>query len=378
MVVGSCTLAAEGLAAQAQRPAKNADVEEIFSSFAKPHEPGLAVLVKKDGRVVFERGYGVKELRTGSKIDTKTNFRLASVTKQFTAMAVMLLVHDKKLRYEMTVGEIFPEFPAYGKKITVRQLLNHTSGLPDYEDLMEAAEKAKGPIWSPEKQIQDAEVLALLEHETQGKFAPGAKWEYSNSGYVLLGVIVAKISGKPFGDFLHERIFAPLKMAGTVVYQEGKNTVPNRAFGHTKDANGLKETDQSSTSATLGDGGVYSNVDDLSKWDEALRNHKLLSADEMKPALEPAKSGGAGNVVLPDDAPAALHGVPVEYGFGWFLDPYKGHARMWHYGDTTGFKTAIQRFTKDGVTVIVLCNRTDLDPGALATRAADLYLDGMN
>jgi len=216
----------------------------------------------------------------------------------------------------------------------------------------------------------------LLEKETKGKFTPGTKWEYSNSGYVLLGAIVAKVSGKAFGDFLHERIFAPLKMADTVVFQKGKNSVPNRAYGHMKDAKGFKETDQSSTSATLGDGGIYSGVDDLSKWDDALRNHTLLSEEEMKPALEPAKFGGAGNVVLPDDAPAALHGVPVEYGFGWFLDPYKGEARMWHYGDTMGFKTAIQRFTKDGLTVIVLCNRTDLDPGALATRVADLYLAG--
>jgi len=376
MVGGWLALATTGLAAEPQKPAGNVGVEEIFSSVMKPDEPGLAVLVKKDGRVVFERGYGTKELRTGTKIDTKTNFRLASVTKQFTAMAAMLLVHDKKLRYETTVGEIFPEFPEYGKKITVRELLNHTGGLPDYEDLMDAVEKAKGPIWSAEKQIQDAEVLELLEKETKAKFAPGTKWDYSNSGYVLLGVIVAKVSGKPFGDFLHERIFALLKMADTVVYQKGKNSVPNRAYGHTKEGNSFKETDQSSTSATLGDGGVYSNVDDLSKWDDALRNHTLLSKEEMKPALEPAKFGGAGNVVLPDDAPAALHGVPVEYGFGWFLDPYKGHARMWHYGETVGFKTAIQRFTTDGLTVIVLCNRTDLDPGALATRAADLYLAG--
>ena len=376
MVGGWLTLATTGLAAEPQKPAGNVGVEEIFSSVVKPDEPGLAVLVKKDGRVMFERGYGIKELRTGPKIDTKTNFRLASVTKQFTAMAAMLLVHDKKLRYETTVGEVFPEFPEYGKKITVRQLLNHTGGLPDYEDLMDAVEKKKGRIWSAEKQIQDAEVLELLEKETKGKFAPGTKWDYSNSGYVLLGVIVAKVSGKPFGDFLHERIFALLKMADTVVYQKGKNSVPNRAYGHTKEGNSFKETDQSSTSATLGDGGVYSNVDDLSKWDDALRNHTLLSKEEMKPALEPAKFGGAGNVVLPDDAPAALHGVPVEYGFGWFLDPYKGHARMWHYGETTGFKTAVQRFTKDGLTVIVLCNRTDLDPGALAMRAADFYLPG--
>ena len=374
MVVGWCGLVATGLPAQPQKPAGSAGVAGIFSGVAKPDEPGLAVLVKKDGRVVFERGYGVKELRTGSKIDTKTDFRLASVTKQFTAMAIMLLVHDGKLRYETAVGEIFTEFPEYGKKITVRQLLNHTGGLPDYEDLMDATEKAKGTIWSPEKQIQDAEALTLLESATKGKFAPGTKWDYSNSGYVLLGVIVAKVSGKPFGDFLHERIFAPLKMSDTMVYQKGKNPVPNRAYGHTKDANGFKETDQSSTSATLGDGGVYSNVDDLSNWDDALRNHTLLSAEEMEPALEPAKFGSVKDAVLPDDAPAALHGVPVEYGFGWFLDPYKGHARMWHYGDTMGFKTAIQRFTKEGLTVIVLCNRTDLDPGALAMRAADLLL----
>jgi len=347
----------------------------IFDGVATDKMPGLAVLVKKNGRVIFEGGYGVKGLRTDSKIDTKTNFRLASVTKQFTAMAVMLLVHDKKLSYETTLGEIFSEFPDYGKKITVRQLLNHTGGLPDYEELMDATEKEKGKIWSPERQIQDAEVLQLLEKETKRKFATGTKWDYSNSGYVVLGLIVAKVSGKPYGEFLRERIFAPLKMAGTVAYQKGINTVPNRAYGHSKEGNAFKETDQSSTSATLGDGGVYSSADDLSKWDDALRNHTLLSEEEMKPALQPAKFGKAENAVLPDDAPVALHGVPVEYGFGWFLDPHKGHERMWHYGDTMGFKIAIQRFPKDGVTVIVLCNRTDVDPGAFATRAAELLLN---
>src|SRR5262245_12942742 len=368
-------LAGHGVSAQSVSEKQIAD---IFGGLATDKTPGFAVLVKQNGKVVFERGYGVKELRTGSKIDTKTNFRLASVTKQFTAMAVMLLVHDKKLRYETTLGEIFSEFPDYGKKITVRQLLNHTGGLPDYEELMDAAEKEKGKIWSPEKQIQDAEVLQLLEKETKGKFAPGTKWDYSNSGYVVLGLIVAKLSGKSFGEFLHGRILAPLKMTDTVTYQKGINTVPNRAYGHSKEGDAFKETDQSSTSATLGDGGVYSSVDDLSKWDDALGNHTLLSEEEMKPALEPAQFGGPGNAVLPDDAPAALHGVPVKYGFGWFLDPYKGHERMWHYGDTMGFKTAIQRFTKDGLTVIVLCNRTDLDPGALAEQVANLYLQHGN
>ncbi len=323
---------------QTQNPGPSVEkqIAAVFDGVAIEKTPGLAVLVRKNGKVVFKRGYGVKELKTGSKIDAKTNFRLASVTKQFTAMAVMLLVHDKKLSYETTLGEIFSEFPEYGKKITVRQLLHHTGGLPDYEDLMDEKEKEKGPIWSPEKQIQDAEVLELLEKATKGKFAAGMKWDYSNSGYVVLGLIVAKVSGQSYGEFLHERIFAPLNMADTIVYQKEKNTVPDRAYGHSKEKEAFEETDQSSTSATLGDGGVYSSVEDLSKWDDALRNHKLLTAEEMKPAFEPGKYGDL--AVLPDDAPAALQGVQVEYGFGWFLDPYKGHERMWHYGDTMGFQ----------------------------------------
>src|SRR4029077_15226710 len=222
-------------------------IDAILVPLADANSPGLAVLVRKGGRTIFERGYGVRDLRTKTKIDAQTNFRLASFTKQFTAMATMLLVHDGKLRYDETLAEIFPDFPAYGKTITVRNLLNHTSGLPDYEDLMDAAEKAKGPTWTSEKQIQDSEVLELLKKATTGKFAAGTSWSYSNSGYVMLGVIVSKVSGKSYGDFLRERIFAPLKMSHTIVFQKGKNQAANRAFGHSKAGDSLKETDQSST-----------------------------------------------------------------------------------------------------------------------------------
>src|SRR5438876_10574139 len=167
------------LPAQSSETSMHKKIDAASSALTSPDAHGLAALVRKNSRTVFERAYGVRDLRSKAKIDAHTNFRLASVTKQFTAMAIMLLVHDGKLRYETTVGEIFAEFPEYGKKITVRQLLNHTGGLPDYEDLMEAAEKAKGTAWSPEKQIQDAEVLTLLESATKGKYAPGAKWDYS-------------------------------------------------------------------------------------------------------------------------------------------------------------------------------------------------------
>jgi len=349
-------------------------MDSAFSGIAAHDTPGFAVLVKKHGKIVFEKGYGVADLRTKAAIDAQTNFRLASFTKQFTAMAVMLLVHDGKLRYDLPLSAVFPEFPAYGKTITIRNLLNHTAGLPDYEDLMDAVKKTKGQIWSPEKQIHDAEVLQLLEKELYGQFAPGTKWEYSNSGYVVLGLIVAKISGKSFGEFLQERMFTPLKMNHTLVFEKGKNQATNRAYGHAKKEHAFVETDQSSTSATQGDGGIYSNLEDLSKWDDALRNHTLLSENEFLPAITPAQLPPGAEAKLAEDVPDSMRGHASAYGFGWFLNLQDSHPLMWHYGDTMGFKSAILRYTRDSVTVIVLCNRTDLDQGALALKAAQLFL----
>jgi CubicO group peptidase (beta-lactamase class C family) len=349
-------------------------MDSAFSGLASSDTPGFAVLVKEDGKVVFRKGYGVRDLRNKTAIDAQTNFRLASFTKQFTAMAIMLLVHDGKLRYDQSLTDIFPNFPAYEKTITVRNLLNHTGGLPDYEDLMDAAEKSKGQIWSSERQIQDAGVLQLLEKESQGKFAPGTRWEYSNSGYVVLGLIVAKISGKLFGEFLQERIFTPLKMSHTLVFEKGKNEITNRAYGHAKKENIFVETDQSSTSATQGDGGIYSNLEDLSKWDDALRDHTLLSEKDFLPAITPAQLPPGAEAKLAEDVPDSLRGHATAYGFGWFLNLQDSHPSMWHYGDTMGFKSAILRYTRDNVTVIVLCNRIDLDQGALALKAAQLFL----
>ena len=179
-------------------------------------------------------------------------------------------------------------------------------------------------------------------------------------------MIVEKVSGKSFGQFLQERIFIPLKMKNTLAYEKGKNEVPHRAYGHSKNDGRWQETDQSPTSAVLGDGGIYSSLDDLAKWDSALRQHTLLSEAEMKPALTP---------VQPTDGPAKdPDGRTVSYGFGWNVDPYQGHRRMWHDGSTIGFRTTIQRFPDDALTVIVLANRADIDPENLALKVADLYL----
>ena len=367
--------------AQSSESSADKQIDAVFSAVTSPDAPGLAVLVRKNGQDVFERGYGVHDLHSKAKIDAHSNFRLASFTKQFTAMAVMLLVHDGKLRYDETLTEIFPDFPSYGKSITIRNLLNHTSGLPDYEDLMDAEEKAKGAIWTREKQIQDAEVLELLKKEKNGKFAPGTSWSYSNSGYVVLGLIVAKVSGHTYGEFLRARIFTPLKMNHTIVFEKGKNEVANRAFGHSKENDALKESDQSATSATLGDGGIYSNLEDLAKWDDALRNHTLLSEKEFRPALTPVKLAGGSEPHWPVEAnDDNLHPrKSVAHGFGWFLDPYQRRQRMWHTGSTMGFRTVIERFTDgSGLTVIILCNRTDIEPEKLAMQVADLIFKEQN
>ena len=341
-------------------------IDGIFRPIVNGQGPGMAVGVIRDGKLVFAKGYGLADMEKKTPITPDTDFRLASVTKQFTAMSIMLLVHDGKLHYDDTLRKIFPEFPQYGSDIRIRELLTHTSGLKDYEDIYE---KQVGDTTPPERvpQLHDKDVLKIMKQQTGTDFPPGTKWRYSNSGYALLAMVIQKVSGEPYQDFVRERIFKPLGMTKTVAFVKGVNQVPNRAFGYNKDNATGKFVfgDQSPTSAVLGDGGIYTSIKEMAKWDKALREHKLLSEAEMRAALTP---------VAVTEGRKRKDGTMIEYGFGWFLDPYKGHERQYHDGTTTGFLTTIQRFPKDGLTVIVLANRTDVDPDALALKAADLYL----
>jgi CubicO group peptidase (beta-lactamase class C family) len=359
----------------AAAPAReDARVAAVLDGVVQPDEPGLAALVRIGGKTVFARGWGVRELRARARVDERTDFRLASLTKQFTATAVMLLVREGKLRYDDALTDVLPAFPAYGRAITIRHLLTHTSGLPDYEDLMAAAEKGRAPIWTPERQIHDDEVLGLLRSETKGLFAPGTRWAYSNSGYVVLGLVVERVSGMPFARFLHERVFRRLSMDRTLAYEAGRGEVPARAFGHARTSDGFREADQSPTSATLGDGGVYSNLEDLVRWDEALRLSTLLSPGATKPAFTPVRLADGSEPRWPDGPASGDNlepGRPVAYGFGWFLDPWRGRPRQWHHGSTSGFRARIERFPDHGLTIVLLANRDDLDLRALTQRVAD-------
>jgi CubicO group peptidase (beta-lactamase class C family) len=361
-------------------PPRRADARRalaVVDGLVGRDEPGLALLVRRGGKSVLARGWGLRDLRGRAAVDARTGFRLASMTKPFTAMAVTILVRDGKLRYDTPLTDVLPSFPAYGRGITIRHLLTHTSGLPAYEDLMADAVKAGAPPWTAERQIHDDEVLGLLRGARAGRFEPGTSWAYSNSGYVLLGLVVARVSGQPFGDFLAKRVFRPLGMDRTVAYEAGKNEVPARAFGHEKEGGSFIERDQSPTSATLGDGGVYSSLDDLAKWDEALRTSALLSAGAMKPALEPATLPDGTLPRWPAGEPGGddlAPGERVAYGFGWFLDPWRGRRRSWHHGETVGFRSVVERFPDDGLTVIVLANRGDLDVKKVALDVADAVL----
>lgn len=295
--------------------------------------PGASVLVVRDGRAVVRRAYGLADVARRIPATPATNYRLASVTKQFTAAAVLQLAREGKLSVDDRVQQWLPSLPQ--RDVTIRQLLTHTSGLIDYEDVI-----PEGTT----RQLRDADVLRLLEPQTRTYFTPGTAYRYSNSGYALLALIVERASGQSFASFLKSRIFEPLGMHGTVAHEEGISTVAHRAFGHPED--------QSLTSAVLGDGGVYSSIDDLAKWDAALYGERFQAA--FVPATQ-------------TDEPN------IAYGFGWRISEQFGTRMVWHSGETRGFRNVLLRFPEKRLTVIVLTNRNDPPPYALAMKIAQLH-----
>jgi len=303
-------------------------------------------LVVRDGLPVFRHAYGLANLEAGTPATAATNYRLASMTKQFTAASILLLAEDGRLTLRDPVRKWLPSLPAAANDITLKHLLTHTSGLIDYEDLM-----PQGTT----QQLHDADVLHLLEAENRTYFAPGTQYRYSNSGYSLLALIVRSCSGKDFATFLRERIFRPLDMQNTVAFEEGVSTVVSRAYGYSLVNNSWTRTDQSLTSAVLGDGGIYSSIDDLAKWDAALYDNRLLRQESLHSAFAPATK---------TDDPA------VQYGFGWRIT---GES-LWHSGETMGFRNVIVRFPAHHLSVVVLTNRDEPEPYFLALAIAKEYL----
>ncbi|MEP6733674.1 MAG: serine hydrolase domain-containing protein [bacterium] len=333
----------------AQNPHRIAD--SLMAQYAAPTSPGASLIVIRNGHTDYVKSYGLADVDARVAVTPETNFRLASLSKQFTATAIMLLVADHKLRYDDDITTRLPDLPSFARGVTVRNLLNHTGGLPDYEDFVPDSQTV---------QVHDRDIPSLIAHATKPKFTAGTRYDYSNTGYGLLALIVEHVSGKRYADFLHHRIFAPLGMAGTVAHEDGRSAVSHRAYGHAVDPSGIRRTDQSNTSAVLGDGGIYSSVIDLAKWDHALERHTLVSAREQMLAWTP---------------PSLPNAAKTEYGFGWFVDHDHGAMRLRHHGESRGFTNGIIRYPDKRLTVIVLTNRSGGAPWDIAQKIAELYLD---
>jgi CubicO group peptidase (beta-lactamase class C family) len=308
--------------------------------------PGASVLVLEGGDAVFQRSYGLADLEAGVASSPTTNYRLASVSKQFTAASVLLLVEDGVLTLDDPVRRWLPTLPVATETITLRHLLSHTSGLIDYEDLLPPDQA---------HQIHDADVLRLLEREDRLYFPAGSDYRYSNSGYALLALVVERASGQRFAAFLQARIFSLLGMTATLAREDEGPPVTDRAFGYTRVGDRWERTDQSTTSAVLGDGGIYSSITDLAKWDAAWYDDRLLSAPSRALAVQ-------ASTATPE--PDVAH-----YGFGWRLQ-----GRMqWHSGESIGFRNVLLRFPAQRLTVIVLSNRDAPEPYRLARQIAALW-----
>ncbi|MDQ6799549.1 MAG: beta-lactamase family protein [Acidobacteriota bacterium] len=305
--------------------------------------PGASVLVVRDGKVVIRKSYGMANLEERIAATPDTNYRLASVTKQFTAASILILAKNGKLSLDDPITK-YLALPAYANAITIRHLLTHTSGLFAYEDLIPPGTT---------RQLKDADVLAILKDDDGSYFPAGTQYRYSNTGYAFLALIVERASGQRFADFLRDNIFKPAGMNATVAFEEGVSTVARRAYGYSRADGAWHRTDQSLTSAVLGDGGIYTSIDDLVHW------IAWLESGRFDDALVPA---------IATDDPA------VRYGFGWRISEHGGHRIVWHTGETIGFRNAIVRVPDRHLAVVVLTNRNEREPYRIAIEIVDMLL----
>lgn len=348
ILLATCMLLSSGSSAatDCSVAARTAEVNVLMSHYSGD-VPGASLLVIKDGKALIRSGYGYADLERHSKTTSATNYRLASVTKQFTAAAILLLNQDGKLRLTDPIHKWLPELPTSDARITIENLLDHTSGLANYESLIPA---------STTKQINDTDVLRMIASQGQLYFAPGRAHRYNNGGYVLLGLIVERAAGMDLADFMKKRIFDPLGMRHTLMYEHQRGPqVTDRAFGYSDIDGKWTRTDQDVTSATRGDGGVYSSIDDMARWDAALYDDRLLSDASRRMAFTEHE---------PTDDP------DVSYGFGWRISG----DTVWHSGESMGFRNVIIRWPTQHLTVIILSNRNHGKPYPTALTIGELYL----
>jgi CubicO group peptidase (beta-lactamase class C family) len=338
-------------AEDASLASKLAKIEEFLHKKIPADGPGAAVLVVQDGKIIHQKGYGLADLEKKLPITSHTQFDLASVSKQFTAMAILIL-HDRgQLNIDDDIRKYLPELPEYDPKrpIRIRDLLCHTSGIKDYLFVWRGTDEEFS-------HLTNEDMLRLLTGQKL-VFPTGTKWAYSNSNYLLLPIIVQRVTAKPFRQVLQEEIFRQLGMNHTVVFDSMYATVPERAKGYRKLKEGWKHV--AKDAPICGDGNVFTCTEDMAKWDAALREGKLLKPDTLRLAWTPQKL---------DD------GKETQYGFGWGIRCLNGKLIVGHGGGWTGTRTDITRWVDDKLTIVVLCNNEGASPNALAKEIADILL----
>jgi CubicO group peptidase (beta-lactamase class C family) len=326
-------------------------IDTILSNYNNPSEPGASILVLKNNKVVFKKGYGVANINTGESIKTNSNFRLASLTKQFTAMCILLLEKKHKLSLQDPLSKFFYILPPYLTQVKIKDLLTHSAGLIDYEDLMPITQTIP---------LHDTNCLQLMFMTDSLYFPAGTQYKYSNTGYAILSLVVEQVSGQSFAQFLRENIFKPLKMRTSIAFEEGKGSVLNRVYGNSLVQERWKQTDQNLTSAVLGDGGIYTNVEEYAKWIKALWSYKLIGQKQQERSWSKT---------------TLLNGKIIDYGYGWQLEDFLGITHPFHDGSSIGFRNSVGVFPAQKLMVIVLTNRNEHDPIEEMQKIAALFIN---
>lgn len=307
------------------------EIDALLAREVEPGGPGAAVAVLRDGRFIHRKGHGLADLEWGLPIEPDCVFRIASMTKQFTAVATMMLAERGALAVDAPIERYLPDWPARGRRVTVRHLLNHTSGVWRHDsELVERTLRPNPPV---------AEVLAMIR-ERPFEFEPGERYEYNNSGYMLLGALIANVSGRSYGDFLREDIFEPLGMTHTGLLSHERIT-PKRARGYVKGRKRFHNARLDAMNWSQAAGALGSTLDDLALWDRAVRENRLIRRETFEAMI----------------APTPLNdGSAYPYGFGWGMAEYRG-ARIYHHtGGVSGFACQMLCLRDEDLTTIVLSN----------------------
>ena len=337
-------LSGEDLASQAKQ------VRTLFSAWDDPDSPGGAIVVVKDGEIVFQSGFGCADLEYNILVTPKTVFNVGSTAKHFTAMAIAILANERKLSLEDDIRDYVPEVPDFGHKITIRQLLNHTSGLRDYAAAM--------MMLGLSEAITKHHFFKFLRQQQCLNFAPGSAYAYSNTGYVLLAEIVSRVTEKPFREWMKERIFDPLGMSSSIFLDDYTIIVKSSADSYS----GSQETGYHrivGNDSNVGPSGLMTSVEDLGKWilnyeGETVGNKKMFEMLMEKGKLN--------------------DGSKIEYGMGSLSGIYRGARWFGHGGGTAGFRSDLTYFPQQKFGVAVLCNLVNINPSNIVNKIADIYL----